>query len=233
MALLDDLTKEVTSILKLPWNSRDGQVVPTPDSVALADGAVKLRATMLYADLADSTKLAMRNKLMAAKVFKSFLACSSRIIRSQGGEIRSFDGDRVMGVFVGDPQCTPAAKAALMINYAFLKIIKPQLEAKYDYIKNDFTLAHCVGIDSSEVVLVRSGIINNNDLVWVGRAPNIAAKLSAFRNSPYHSYITEDTYKRLGKELRFTNETAMWEERVWTNMDKMKIYRSKWTWAVR
>src|SRR5437016_4133112 len=118
MALKDDLSSDVDRILRQEWNVRDGQVVPKTEDVPLEGGAVKLTATMLYADLADSTDLAMNyDRRIAAKVFKSFLSCSSKIIRSVGGEIRSFDGDRVMGVFVGNNKNTAAAKCALKINH--------------------------------------------------------------------------------------------------------------------
>jgi adenylate cyclase len=179
MALKDDISAELNGILAQPWSIRDGLVVPEPADVVLAGGAVKLTATMLYADLVDSTAVAMYDRRVAARVYKSFLAASARIIRLRGGYVRSFDGDRIMGVFVGDSKNTSAAKAALHINYAFLNILKPKLEAKYDAFKNGtYKLGHCVGIDTSEILVIRGGMINNNDLVWVGSAPNVAAKLS-------------------------------------------------------
>src|SRR5689334_6473949 len=110
MASANDLERDVDKILSQSWNNRDGQVVPLTDAVALADGAVKLTATMLYADLADSTELAMKyDRKIAAKVYKSFLTCASRLIKEGGGDIRSFDGDRVMGVFIGNRMNSSAA----------------------------------------------------------------------------------------------------------------------------
>src|SRR6266436_5901784 len=98
MALKEDLISDISAILSQKWDSRDGQVVPTTESVALACGGVKLTATMLYADLIDSTALVLFNPQTAARVYKCFLSACSRIIRANGGDIRSFDGDRVMGV---------------------------------------------------------------------------------------------------------------------------------------
>ena len=185
MSTAPQLRLDVDNILNKQWNIRDGQIIPTTEDVALAGGAVKLKVTILYADLADSTKLAMySDKRVAAKVFKSFLSCSSKLIKHNGGKIRSFDGDRVMGVFISDSKNSNAAKTALHINYAFLKIIKPKLEAKYNSLKTgSYKLAHCVGIDTSEVLVIRGGVRNDNDLVWVGRSPNIAAKLSMIWSS--------------------------------------------------
>jgi class 3 adenylate cyclase len=233
MALIDELINDVSLVLSNNWNIRDGQVVPFSDQVRLAGGAVRLEATMLYADLADSTELAMRfDRRVAAKAFKSFLTCSSRIIRARGGEIRSFDGDRVMGIFLGPLKNTSAAKCALNINYAFTEIIKPRLEAKYSQLQTDYKLAHCVGIDTSEVLAVRGGVVNNNDLVWVGRAPNVAAKLSGLREPPYHSFITAAVYNKVQENVKFSPDGSyMWEQRTWGAVDGVsKIYRSSWWW---
>lgn len=235
MSLTDQLSQDVDGILRQEWDIRDGQVVPKTEDVLLAGGAVKLAVTMLYADLADSTDLAMNyDKRVAAKVFKSFLGCSSKIIRAEGGEIRSFDGDRVMGVFIGTTKNTSAARCALKINYAFLKIIKPKLEAKYPNLATgSYKLAHCVGIDTSEVLVIRGGVRNNNDLVWIGRAPNVAAKLSALRESPNHSFVTKEVYNNMHESVKKGGDPKrdMWEARTWTGVTGVpSVYRSGWTW---
>jgi class 3 adenylate cyclase len=234
MAFNDDLTGDIERILAQPWDIRDGTVAPENDDVTLAGGSVKLEATILYADLADSTGLAMYDKRVAARVFKSYLASCSKIIRYRGGDIRSFDGDRVMGVFVGDSKNTAAAKAALNINYAFLKLIKPKLEAKYEVFRDGtYALGHCVGVDTSEIMVIRAGIRNNNDLVWVGISPNVAAKLSTIRDDPYNSWITADVYNSMNKEAKIHSDgRAMWESRnnVPAVSGSGNAYRSSWYW---
>lgn len=103
MALKSDLESKVANILSVTWDSRDGQVVPSTNDVNLSNGAVRLEASYLYADLADSTTLGRDfNRQTAARVVRSYLHVMSTLIRNQGGYIRSFDGDRVMGIFVGD-----------------------------------------------------------------------------------------------------------------------------------
>jgi adenylate cyclase len=235
MGLKDDLIGDVNGVLNQEWNTRDGILVPESEDVALAGGAVKLDATILYADLADSTELAMTyDRRVAAKVYKSFLSCASRIIKQQGGHIRSFDGDRVMGIFIGDSKNTNAVKCALMINWTFLKVIKPKLESKYPSLKDGtYQLAHCVGVDTSEVLVVRGGIRNNNDLVWIGRAPNVAAKLSNIRQSPHHTYITADVYRRLEDSAKMggSPKRSMWEQCSWTKVPGVPtVYRSNFWW---
>jgi adenylate cyclase len=233
MGISSDLEKEVNTILSQPWSIRDGEVVPEGDTVALVGGGVKLHATMLYADLADSTAIAMWDRRVAARLFKSFLTCCSRVIRARGGYIRSFDGDRVMGVFLGDRKNSSAATCALNISHLVVNIIKPKFEAKYEaFQKGTYQIAHCVGADTSEVLVVRAGIRNNNDLIWVGRGPNVAAKLSSIRNSPYHSYITEDVYNALNDPAKFSirERLDMWEKRINSTSGVSTIYCSSWTW---
>jgi class 3 adenylate cyclase len=235
MSLKQDLESAVNGTLSRTWSSRNGTTVPTTDKVALAGGAVKLAATILYADLADSTALAVtQDRRVAAKVYKSFLLCSSKIIRSHSGHIRSFDGDRVMGVFVGSTKDTNAAKCALQINWAFLNIVKPKLEVKYASLKDgNWTFAHCVGVDTSDVLVVRSGIRDNNDLVWVGRAPNVAAKLSAIRAGKYHSYITKAVYNGMNDEVKYVGKTSIWQACKWNKVKGVEdVYRSIYTWPL-
>ena len=78
---------------------------------------------------------------------------------------------------------------------------------------------------------MRAGIRNNNDLIWVGRAPNIAAKLSGIRELGFSSYITADVFTRLNDSAKFFNGAAMWESRSWekgTLYGTNAIYRSSW-----
>lgn len=232
MALIDDLTTDVTGTIQQTWNVRDGQVVPNSVDVKLAGGAVKLNATFLYADLANSTELAMNyDSRVAAKVCRAFMAICSRLIRHHNGDIRSFDGDRVMGIFIGDMKNTRAATCALKINHAFAKVLKPRFEEKYPALKAH-GLAHGVGIDASDVLTVRGGIRGNNDLVWIGRAPNIAAKLSNIRNSPYHTHITDTVYNVLADSAKLggTPKREMWQRCTWKGGVEV-VYRSEWTWT--
>ncbi len=217
----------VNQILNQAWSTRNGQVVPEAADVALNGGAVKLDATMLYADLARSTDLVIRfDKRIVAKIIKSFLTCCAKIIRKEGGYIRSFDGDRIMAVFIGGSKNSNAVKAALKINYAVQNVVKVKIEAKYPTIKAGFKIEHCVGIDTGEMIVVRSGIINNNDLVWVGFAANMAAKLSDIRTSAYYTYITDTVLNKLSDETRYSNGKSMWLKY------SDSLYKSSYWWSL-
>ena len=136
MAAADDISKDVQEIIDTPWALRKGQVIPDTQDVKLKGGSVELEATFLYADLADSSRMAKElDRRVTAKIIKSFLATSCKRITACGGKVKSFDGDRVMGVFMGGSKNTDAAKCALQINYVVQKIIRPKFEKKYETVK--------------------------------------------------------------------------------------------------
>lgn len=230
MPLKEDLTAEVADIFRATWTVRDGTVVPETDSLKLANDAVRLDATVLYADLADSTSLVDDYKPeFAAEIYKTFLHCAAKIIRSEGGTITAYDGDRIMAVYLGDSKNTEAARTALKINYARTSIINPAIE--HQYPSRSYRVRHVVGIDTSSLFVARTGIRGSNDLVWVGRAANYAAKLSAL-DPGYPSCITEDVYKRLNESLKVTDGKPMWERATWNTMNDIPIWRSTWWWSI-
>lgn len=228
MALSEDLSGEVKNIFATSWQERDGQKVPEAADVQLGNDAVKLQATVLYADLAESTNLVDKHKAsFAAEVYKSYLHCASKIISDEGGVITAFDGDRVMAVFIGKTKNTSAARCALKINHAVVKIINPAIKAEYP--KSEYTLKHSVGVDTSTLFVARTGIRGANDLVWVGRAANYAAKLCALRHSNYASYITADVFKAMLEKVKSSSGRPMWGATKWEEKG-ITVYRSSWIW---
>jgi adenylate cyclase len=230
--LEDELAKEVQATVRGGWNLRDGEVVPTTASITLGNSGVRLEATILYADLADSTELAIYDQQIAAEVYKAYLLGTTKLIKAGGGEVRSFDGDRVMGIFIGKAKNTSAALAALKINYFFTKILQPQFLGYYARIATSpFKFAQSVGIDTGSIRVARAGVRNDNDLIWVGQAPNIAAKLSSIRESGYSSYITEGVFNALNESAKRYDGKEIWEQRSWkagAAYGTGIIYRSNW-----
>lgn len=231
MALQDDLKTNVAEIFRAAWQTRDGRVVPEPEDLGLGNEAVEFNlATVLYADLSGSTSLVDTfGWEFAAEIYKTFLHCAAKIIRAEGGEIRSYDGDRVMGVWVGDTQCTPAARCALKINYAVQKIINPALKAQYT--QSTYEVKQVVGIDATKIRAARTGVRGKNDIVWVGRAANYAAKLTEI-NSDKRTWITKEVYDRLADSVKMTDGKSMWGSYKWDEHDNRIIYGSAWRWPV-
>lgn len=228
MGLKEDLEGEVAEIFRSRWSERDGQVVPAPENLGLGNDAVKLDGTVLYADMCDSTKLVDNQPpSFAAEVYKAYLTCAARIVKAAGGVITAYDGDRIMAVFIGDSRNSSAASAGLKINYAVHHIVNPAINKVYT--NNTFVLQHVVGIDKSPLFVARIGVRNDNDLVWVGRAANYAAKLCAI-NAPNTVFITNDVFNSLNKSAKYGGnpQELMWKPRRWTPMNNMAIHSSTW-----
>lgn len=208
--LRDTIQREVSAALYQPWVTRVGTVVPSSETVALNRGRVDLRAVLLYADLADSTVIAIANREAAARLFRAYLALCARLIVRRGGEIRSFDGDRIMAVFVGVDASTSAVCAGLEINWCFQALLTPLFQAQYPmFVTGGYRLAQAVGIDGGDISVVRGGIRANNDIVWIGRAPNVAAKLSNLRVPPYATFVSEDLFQSLPSWFQFAPGTPV------------------------
>ncbi len=231
--LKDELSGDISRIIQQGLVVRDGLNVPSTGNLPL-EGGLRFDATVLYADLIQSAKpVTDFQQRAAAKVVRMFLRCMCRLITSNGGTVTSFDGKKVMGVFLGDMRNTNAATCALKMNYVTSKMIAPTLE---DYFTNakesSFSISHCVGVDTGSVMAVRAGLSGLNDLVWVGRAPNLAAKLSEIRTEPHNSYISEDVFFMLFEQAKFSPENdnqLMWEESHFDYLgESMKVYRSAW-----
>ena len=231
MSLGEDFAKEVEETFNQKWDTLQSRKVPEPGELSLSNGARQLNGTVLYADLDASTNLVDSYQPgFAAKIYKTYLRCAAKVIRSERGEITAYDGDRIMAVYIGDEKDVRAARSALKINYAITKIINPILEKCYP--KANYRIKHVVGIDTSELFVTSIGIRGSNDLVWVGRAANYAAKLCSL-SPDYPSRITEAVYNQLPESLKYTNyKNTVWQSATWNDMNGMRIYRSTCIWSI-
>lgn len=230
MGLKDDLTAQVKATFSTQWEVQKTETVPAPEDLRLdANHAKDLEtATVLYADLDGSTSMVDAYKWeFSAEIYKTFLRCASQIIRSEGGSITAYDGDRVMAVFTGGSKNSSAARCAMKINYAVKQIVQPAIQAQYT---TDFQLQHVVGIDTSQLRAARIGVRGDNDLVWIGRAANYAAKLTNESGKP--TWITKAVYDQLSNDVKFHEGQDMWQRGYWTSMNNMEVYSSTWWWSI-
>jgi class 3 adenylate cyclase len=230
MGLKDDLAEEVSAIFKGAWSQRDGTVVPDDVSLKLGNDSVKLSATVLYADMADSTTMVDSYKApFCAEIYKTFLHCAAKVIKDESGVITAYDGDRIMAVFLGDSKNTSAVRAAMKLKWAVDEIINPTKTSTYK--NNTFKTRHVVGIDTSELFVAKTGIRGANDLVWVGRAANYAAKLSSLPAS--YIYITKEVHSVLAEQAKISGDKSMWTPVRWNTFDDRIIYRSGYRWPIK
>lgn len=237
MSLIGEVDLNITRILQNGVTVRDGRVVPKTEDVSLTSEAVKLEAAYVYADMADSSKLAQVALPWATgKIIQCYVNTAARTLRQYGGEIRSFDGDRVMAIFVGEDKETRAVRAALALNYLVEEVLHPAIKERFEDISRSWVLKHGVGIDSGECLIMKAGVRQHNDLVSVGGAPNIAAKLSEIRG--YASlYITEDVYTPMSMEVAYVDGTvrsaSMWNKLGFHEVGgkRIGVFSSSYRWA--
>jgi class 3 adenylate cyclase len=230
MGLKVDLEAEVSKIFTSQWTAREGNVVPDDKSVKLDNDAVKLTATVLYADLADSTRMVDKKpRTYSAEVYKTFLHCAGKIIRDQSGIITAYDGDRIMAVYIGGSKNTSAVKSAMKIRDAVTTIINPAKDKQYPTSSSE-PVEFVAGIDTSDLFVAKTGVRGANDLVWVGRAANYAAKLTALPSN--FTYITAEIFANMADEVKNNQGKSMWESVLWNTFDNRTIYRSSWRWLL-
>lgn len=230
MTFGDNLNSEVRQTLQERWSTREARTVPESSNLELGNDAATLEGVVLYADLNESTTLVDSSEpYFAAEVYKCFLVCAARIVQLEAGAITAYDGDRIMAVFKSRARYGNAVRAALKLNYAVRSIINPAIIDQYP--RNRYSLTHTVGIDASDLFVARTGIRQANDLVWVGRAANHAAKLSARRGPP--TQITAEVYDRLNNRHRLGPDGRnMWTPAMASEIGGRRIYTSTWYWPV-
>ena len=192
-------------------------MVPTRESVEMAGGKVRCAGTILYADIAQSDFLLddFQQKIVV-KLMKCFLRCSSLLVARNRGEVTGFDGSRVMGIFVGEHQENRAVRTALQINSVMTDILVPRLN---EYFRSSelspYNIAHCVGIERGDFLAVRADHPGANDLIWVGRAPSLATKLSTLREKSAKTVVTSAVYDALDPDQLLSREpfATVWEAR--------------------
>lgn len=238
MTRKDDYNSHLFELLYKDFDIRSGRSVPSTDDVGLKHGGVYLDAVYLYADMADSSGMARRfTPQTAAKIIKCYLATVTRVLTHNQGAIRSFDGDRVMAIFIGNDAANKAAKAALEIKWAVDNIVHPKLETWLDqYRESAWKISHRTGIDIGHSFIVRGGVRNNNDLVSVGDAPNIAAKISDLQG--HRTWITKRLWDKMSWDTCFSEKNgesrSMWSPPEATRVGERveNVCYSDWGWVI-
>ncbi|WP_080436631.1 adenylate/guanylate cyclase domain-containing protein [Burkholderia ubonensis] len=227
MTLHEDLLNKVTELTAENWAEiPSGCTIPDLDNLNYLNSGVNLYATILYADIHGSTPLVdSTDSQLAAEYYKAFLHCASQIIRNQTGEIQAYDGDRVMGVFLGENHANRAINSALMINFSISSIINPTFSNQYG--DSHKKLQHTVGIDTGPVMATKVGVRAAGELAWIGAPANYAAKLNSFNglDPAYPTRITTRTFELLPDNLKIDiNRNNMWDG-PYNNLKKIDHYR--------
>lgn len=231
MALKEDLKNKVDSYFRDPFKVEKTTVVPSTDYSKLTFGNKGLTSELafLFVDVRRSSSIhSLYGYANAARIYQSFHDICVRIIAKFDGEIRSFDGDRVMGVFSGGSKCTNAVKSAMKIRSTITDLLNKKISPP---------IRIGCGIDFGETLITKVGKgrnINNHDLVWLGQACNYAAHLS--NEGGDSIVISERTYNRMGAQTKWKNSETktenMWKYKNITlkGGKEVKVLESIWTW---
>ncbi len=224
MARQRNLNSEIRKILQEPWTVQRSRGAPRPEDLDLDNEGKTIDATVLYADLDESTRMVeTQEPEFAGRMYKTYLVCAARMIRSEQGNITAYDGDRIMAVYTGRRTAERAVRSALKLNYVVQELINPAVQELTSGTR--FAMRQSVGVDSSELLVVKTGIRTANDLVWVGRAANYAAKLSSRRAPATH--ITPEVYDQLPAELKTdNNRQQVWTAETAAEIGNRRVYSS-------
>jgi class 3 adenylate cyclase len=231
MSSLDKrLEHEVSVILQAPWLVHHGHLIPTPESVAMAGGKVQCDGTVLYADMTQPLSYDSDfHQSTMVKVMKCFLRCCSLLIARNNGEVAGFDGNRVMGIFIGQDQVYRAVNSAFQINTMISDILTPRLnEYTRTARESAGNLTHCAGIDRGEF-LALAGRPGSNELLWIGSPVRLAEELSSMRDERFRTVITETIYNALQQRQIPVREISsnLWEHRTFDDAGQTRtIYTS-------
>ncbi len=229
MALKDELKETTNDFFDEEFNSTNTTIIPSTDYSKLTFGNSGLTSelTFLFVDIRKSSEIISTYGVEdAAKIYQSFHDINVRIINNRDGQVRSFDGDRIMGVFSGDGKNNNAVESAMNIRWAISNILNPRLPKK-----NPLNIG--IGIDTGEILITKVGRgykDSNNDLVWIGKACNYASHMC--NESQNKIYISPTVYGRLAERNKVANGENMWQSinmRL-KNGDLVNCYQTSYWW---
>lgn len=231
-----EIQDKVDAVLKEQFTQYDVDQIPDienkPDS-RLTHGNTGFLGdfTFLYVDMRGSSSFTDEHRLQSiTKIYKAYHHCMVECIKEFGGNVRSFDGDRVLAVFAGSGKLNSAINCAMKMVGCRYDILQPKINAA---LSNDkFSLG--VGIATGKAMVSKAGVgynKNNRDLIWIGDPPNLGAKLSDEADSPNSIYICKTSFSKLRDENRYTTKNGikidMWTKSSFNFKNKLiEIYKT-------
>lgn len=221
MALKDEITNKVKSIIDEKFETTEVSYVPKLDDGKLTFGntGLKFTGSSLYIDLRGSTKvLNKHNRATVAKLHMSFFHTIVKIANSLGGNVRSFNGDSALIFFHGNLKKTlsKTVKCAMQIKY----MIANSESGINTKLKKYSELNFGIGIDHGEILCTKVGIggEHNRDLFWVGNAVNRSTVLGDQAKGPCHLNISNFIYINLLDDVKLGKSKNSYGQEVYVDI---------------
>ena len=207
------------------------------------DGKVKIRIFEVKSSWKEQTAHRIQVAIYVLLLSKSLGSLSSKVefegcVINKESDLEKFEAASLppfrLEPLIEDVQSNAVASAfrdPRFPPYAFTEHGALMLAIKQAFPDATYTVRHAVGIDASDLFVARTGIRGSNDLVWVGRAANVAAKMCGLRHGGNFVYITKEVLDKLNDSVKYSSGTPkqwMWESFPW---DGQTIYRSSWVWS--
>ena len=125
--------QKVSEYLKGNYTTYKPCAIPEPQEIPLGNQAATLEATALFIDIRQSSNIANAFRLQtAAKMVKAYFDGAVRIIGHNSGRVRSFNGDGMLALFLGDQRFHNAVKAAMQVEWFAGNILRPKLDGYFE-----------------------------------------------------------------------------------------------------
>lgn len=234
MSLKEDIIKKTKEFHNQKFSFDKAKAIPTIGTKQLTFGCTgwSFDAVVLYIDMRHSTQLLDDHKRnVVAKLHMSYYNAIVKIAKTDGGEIRSFNGDSLLVCFWGNDAATAdkAVRSAFRMKYAIDELVNPNLEGYKD-------INFGIGIDMGNIIATKVGVGGDEttkDLIWLGNAVNRSTKISDKCEAPYHVGISETVYNKLPDSLKiYTTKKQTYfgvqeiNHDVWSR--QIMVYNSDW-----
>lgn len=208
------IENKVNSVLKEAFIQYDVTAIPDIENTSetrltLGNTGLLGEFVFLYVDMRGSSSFTDQHRLQTiSKIYKAYHHCMVECIKEFDGKVRSFDGDRVLGVFGGNRKINSSIECAMKMTGCRYDILQPKIKATFS--NPNFSLG--IGISTGTAMVSKAGVgydKNNRDLIWLGDPPNLGAKLSDVAESPFTIYICEKTFAKISDSNRYTTRDGV------------------------
>jgi class 3 adenylate cyclase len=217
---------EVTETTNVPHSGDAKITFPNLDTETQCCKLIE--TCVLYIDMRRSSELSLKLKpKTVTKLYSAFVRAMTQCARYYSGHVRGIIGDRVMVLFDSAKSFEQAVNCAILMNSTAQYVINK-------YFKSD-EVTFGIGIDAGRMLVTKTGIRKNGveahnykNLVWLGRAANVASKLTDKANKPAKSEKIDRIQVVVERKLPFSTETNWTSEYFWPHQFVRQLKDTGW-----